>query len=288
MSSHLEKYLEGTVRSAYGAIGGSGMKYDKLKAKLLMWFEAQTIDRKDKVRENFSNLSMKPGETCAIYCLRIEQMALKAFKDSPMEMEHQLKKKLRDTAPPNLIYQIDTAESIFSITDVGGLTWRRIKKMAEQHDRKQMKGELIRKTEDEQLSLFYSHTDDKNEVPRKSWNSGYPLSPPRQQRVHWNNEKIPSPPSRYFRRPRQNSGRMPQQKGSSRVLRCRQCGKSGHTEPNCWGKQNRCFACGSREHWKVNCPLRTDRFENGNRLPSQVEDQEVDFHCANDEMRNLN
>ena len=290
MSTHLERFLEGTVRAAYGAIGGSGMKYDKLKTKLLLWFQAQTIDRNDKVREKFSQLSMKSGETCAIYCLRVEQMALKAFKDSPREMEHQLKRKLRDTAPSSLIQQIDTAESIFSIAGEEGLTWKRIKKIAEQHDRKKMKGELTNKMEDERVALFYNNPDTARRIenPRKPWESDHLSSPPRQQRVHWSEKRL-SPPSGNCGEAGQYSGRNQQRRGPIRDMRCRQCGKNGHTERNCWGKQNRCFACGSREHWKLNCPLVTKRYgRTGEQRYGPSEDNLVNDPEASDGTKNLN
>lgn len=72
-------------------------------------------------------------------------------------------------------------------------------------------------------------------------------------------------------------------------MRCRQCGKNGHTERNCWGKQNRCFACGSREHWKLNCPLVSKRYgRTGEQRYGPSEDNLVNDPEASDGTKNLN
>ena len=67
---------------------------------------------------------MNPDDTCGIYCLRLEQLATKAFRDSPSELEHQLKKKFKETSPKALVVQIENAESIFSVTNDEALSWK--------------------------------------------------------------------------------------------------------------------------------------------------------------------
>ncbi|XP_027158242.1 uncharacterized protein LOC113759863 [Coffea eugenioides] len=39
---------------------------------------------------------------------------------------------------------------------------------------------------------------------------------------------------------------------------CGYCGKSNHTENNCWRKGRKCLRCGSTEHQIANCPLISD------------------------------
>ncbi|XP_027169547.1 uncharacterized protein LOC113769281 [Coffea eugenioides] len=45
------------------------------------------------------------------------------------------------------------------------------------------------------------------------------------------------------------------------------CGKSNHTEDNCWGKARKCLRCGSTEHQIANCPLISDAQSAGKSNP---------------------
>ncbi|XP_027155647.1 uncharacterized protein LOC113756021 [Coffea eugenioides] len=54
---------------------------------------------------------------------------------------------------------------------------------------------------------------------------------------------------------------------------CGYCGKSNHTEDNCWRKARKCLTCGSMEHQIANCPLISDAqsASKSNPKPTTVE-----------------
>ena len=130
-ASHLEGYLEGSAKAAFRALNGKNIKFSVLKQKLITWYESQLVDSRDNTRRCFLNAAMSSDDTCGIYCLRLEQLAAKAFRDSPSELEHQLKKKFRETSPRALILQIDNAENIFSVTSDEPLSWKQWKRLAD-------------------------------------------------------------------------------------------------------------------------------------------------------------
>ena len=267
------------------------MNYQDLKRKLITWHESQQVDRTDKLREDFNNATMISGDSCSIYCLRLEKLAEKVFSESPREMEAQLKRKLKSTAPHSLVQQIDIAEGIFSVTDEGSLSWKRLKKLVEQHDRKVISGALIPVKENVEPVTLFSNSQWANRQTHEAenfnrwpedwyrdshmdgrrdffWNTSNQnnRSPPRRGHKGQSAGRETAPTSIPFRPNDQRSpkyGRSPPEMTSRNIIRCRSCNKVGHTERNCWGKQNRCFGCGSYDHWKAKCPLkeRTDHFK---------------------------
>lgn len=271
-SAHLERFLGGATKSAYRALGGTNSDYGRLKQKLVSWYESQQVDSRDKLRDDFLGAVMNQDDTCAIFCMRLEQLAQQVFKESPQEMEHQLKRKLRGSAPPPLVQQIDTAESIFSITDDGSLSWKRLKKLAEQYDRKQVSVDLVPVVSDS-LSLFsnrklrYDHSPDRGGMYDDSWRPPPARSPDHQRRgrtVFWSTDRPSTPPEYVNGQDRMQSRGAPERQDRSK-LHCRNCEKIGHSERNCWRRQNRCFVCGSDEHWRVNCPIKSGQRDNGGR-----------------------
>ena len=50
-------------------------------------------------------------------------------------------------------------------------------------------------------------------------------------------------------------------------LFCAYCGKTNHTEDNCWRKTQKCLKCGSTEHQIANCPLISDTQSAGKSNP---------------------
>ncbi|XP_071902691.1 uncharacterized protein [Coffea arabica] len=59
------------------------------------------------------------------------------------------------------------------------------------------------------------------------------------------------------------------QTSASRVS-CGYCGKSNHTEDNCWRKARKCLRCGSTEHQIANCPLISDTQSAGKSNPKSI------------------
>jgi len=258
-AAYLERFLEGSAKSAFTALGGSDMRYDRLKSKLVAWYVGQSVDQRSKKRRAFRHAAMKTGESSAIYCLRLEKLAKRAFGDSAEEMEYQLKRKFRETVPVNLKQQIDTAESILGVTEDEPLTWKRIKKMAGQYDRKKYDECKGSETEEEQpVALMYSG----DELTRGR-NYGNGLG----ENVRFSST---SPLKGSYERPKssdrwESRSSFQNTQRSSNVTRprritCENCGKEGHDQRSCWGKQNRCFVCGSLDHWKINCPVSEDRW----------------------------
>lgn len=262
---HLAKFLKGSALSAYNAIGGADMRYSKLKPRLMKWYGSQLTDLSDTIKENFLSAVRHSGETCAIYCLRLETLATAAFTESPRELERQLKRKLKETVPHALRKQIENAESIFSVTEERSLSWKKVKKLTEQYDKKAGAEERDRRSAvEENLSVFLSDSSDRRMQSHRHGDNGSPQRRQRQKkhrtrdsRVSWVNSNATNPargddvplPQRPNNRYRSNSG----------PPVCNHCKRTGHTEPNCWILHKRCFGCGSPSHLRAQCPGQGER-----------------------------
>lgn len=263
MASHLSSFLTGSAKTAYYAIGGDRMRYPKLKPKLIYWYDSQKVDRLDAARDSFYKEKMKKEDSCTIYCMRLEQLALSAFGDSPLELEHQLKKRFRETVPDGLLQQIDNAESVLSIVGEENLSWKKMKRLSEQYDRKIRERSCPSESPGEDLDVFFGGT------PEYTWRQKI-RSRRTNQRVAFatgdSKEELSDLEETSQPNPKKKVGKMGEWKRAVpaeeeyrprtyRNLReCQFCHRSGHTVENCWRKQKRCFSCGEDDHWQADCP----------------------------------
>ena len=271
-AAHLEGFLEGSAKAAYRALNGSTIKFSILKSKLVSWYDSQLSDLRETHQRKFYDAVMGAEDTCGIYCLHLEQLATKAFKDSPAELEHQLKKKFKETAPRALILQIDNADTIFSITSETNLSWKQWKRLVEQFDRKKSTAkEAVKKEETLPLFMSLDHQSvlpSQNLVEHRRFRSQTfkrKDDRPKSKNVTWKkDEENKSPQARFsqFQGARNSPGVARHRRTN---LICEWCDKTGHSEDRCWAKQKRCLSCGSDEHWMSRCP----------KVCSRVEDDDI-------------
>ena len=227
-SFQLGKFLRGSAKRAYDVMGGSSMRYKKLKPKLLDWFRSERISHRKSKEEEFRAATMHPEDSCVIYCLRLENLAEAAFP-SLKERERNLRRKVRETVPAALSFQIESAQGMRNAFGDGKMSWNNIKKLAESHDK-------LRKRQAEQTQprfgtgeaeIFHGFTDRVVEAKGSS--------------QKWS-------PSKTFHRNVPDRNR--------EWSRCDYCGRNGHSVQNCRKRNGECFICGHKGHFANQCPNR--------------------------------
>ena len=226
-SQELARFLEGDVKKAFNALDGSQRKYRDLKPALLQWFRAQSVGRSHRYQAEFRQLTMKTGETYKLYCMRLEEVANRAFPGDKKECAKQLKKKIMRTTPSSFVRCLEKKEDLKVMLNLGkSITWGEIIQIAERQDRKHFKMQLLEDSEDELPARL-----DKMKC-----------------QVTGVDEELEPVSTKIF----QNSQRGRVTSGGPRT--CAHCGRLGHMEQNCWRKKGACIICGSAEHGIKNCP----------------------------------
>ena len=89
----LGRFLLGDVKEAYDALGGSAYGYRDMREKILQWYKSQRVGRSYKNKAELQQASMREGETFKLYCMRLEQIAYRAYPNNKYACAKQLKKK---------------------------------------------------------------------------------------------------------------------------------------------------------------------------------------------------
>ena len=243
-SQELARFLVGDALEAYHALGGSEMRYSRLRPELLQWYGSQRGGRTRRYKVDFENVQMRDGEKFKIYCMRLEELARRAFPKDQREQSRQLKQKIVSTAPASFGDYIDKRLEMKVMLNLGkGISWGEIMELAELEDRKTRKNlaergtglELSRRLD--HLRVFSADSgksDEKlqaNDTSRANYSSRWQTSPVR----------------------RDDSLRL-----------CDYCGRPGHAIDSCWKRKGACYGCGSMEHIIRNCPKRNYNFIRSN------------------------
>lgn len=228
----LARFITGDVKDAYEALGGSKCKYDEMKPALLQWYRTQRVGRTHQNRAELKRASMRTGDTLKLYCMKLQEIAKRAYPNDERECLKQLKRQLVSTVPAWFVRSIEKKEEMKSMLKLGKkITWREIMELAEKYDRKQKKAtlcdgsdeELTRKFKDLRCGVRAAAIVP---VERSSEGDG------RQTKIYRN--------SQYSQR--------------AEPTMCNYCGRQGHLELNCWRKVGACTICGSAEHGYKECP----------------------------------
>ena len=273
-SAYLSKFLKGTAKNVYLSINGASMRFSRLQTTLEKWYEGQKSDSFDELQRRFSHCQMQEGDTVTIYCLRLESLAQRAFRESSRECERQLIRRFELTAPEKLVRQINDARGLLSVIGQDKLTWDKIKAFAEEFDRRRHsiteKVQFKPRTED--ISLFTTQVDTKNTLPERYKERDYSSykrggfsnqrfavnrsnngrgfhHQPQEQRGYSHPRGRHPAGSRGIRRPAGNAMRRPQ----TGRPHCSWSGRTGHEIDQCWERQGACMACGDRSHSASDC-----------------------------------
>ena len=217
----LGRFLKGDCKDAYDSLGGSQLKYPVMKAKLLEWYKSQQVGRGYKRRSELKHATLREGETFKLYCMRLQELASRAYPNDDYEVAKQLKKRLLATVPKWFVRCIEKKEEMKSMLGKGKkINWADIIEVAEAQDKKIKKKKLVDSDVEEvvtQMSSVKVSSVEQCHAPQMSKNSQSP--PPQAQRQ-----------------------------------RCNYCGWPGHVETQCKRKAGLCFACGGKGHNAYNCP----------------------------------
>ena len=183
---------------------------------------------------------MKTDDTCAIYCLRLEQLAARAFDCSSREHQRKLRKKLLKTAPKELCHQIENAESFLSVVGDEKLSWVKLKKIAENCDKKKSERDFYSKR---QTELSFDGSSDHSQM-RDNFHVAFSEEP----EVREFSPKSPPISRKYDRH--QSTDKIVKANGKDV---CQFCNRNGHSFDTCWKRLKLCFRCGGDGHWLGSC-----------------------------------
>jgi hypothetical protein len=110
-SQELAKFITGEVREAYDALGGSQLKYRDIKPALLQWYKVQSVGKIRQYQTEFKHVIMKEGETYKLYCMRLHEVASRAFP-TVTDCMKQLKKKVMNSTPSWFAECVETKEDM--------------------------------------------------------------------------------------------------------------------------------------------------------------------------------
>jgi len=256
-SRHLRGFLSGSLRQTFDALNGQETKYRRLKPELLEAFSAQRHSVKERKYTEFMNCKPYADETLLVYCLRLEQLALRAFPTSSSERQRQLKRQFRQTAPSSFLAKLEGVEGALTVMGKSKVGWPDIKRLAEtsgRTERAKFSDVLDHcQVESPDVKVWYNRADDA--LPQRSKNVSQP-------RVMVDEVSNTVKPMTFTNSARWNDARQatpPRPSRKSRGLFCSWCGKTGHTEDRCWLKQGVCLLCGGAEHTTSDCARQTSR-----------------------------
>jgi hypothetical protein len=295
-SKQLEQFLGGRAKQAFDAMGGSKLKYYKLKPKLLTWYKSEKSSLRAHSEAEFEKAKMHQGDTFQIYALRLERLAREAFPDSKREQERQLCKKMWKSAPRSFYKALaDGERSMGLVGERKKLNWKSILRLAETEDRHQRYGRKetreVHEVEDPNLSIWYSQPDPARFSPQdnqfsrplSSWRpSATERMPPRH--IYYNsNYRSPVKQDARTNLPPTQDVRghpVPDVFAKTRnVSTCNWCGRRGHLESSCWIKNGACLICGSNNHDKEQCDTFGDGRGNFNPTCSRCSGTHLGKNC---------
>ena len=227
----LGRYIEGEVKDAYLAIGGPQVKYSIMKQKLTEWYKSQRVGKSYLRKSEFTKATMREGETFKLYCMRLKDLAYRAYPHDSKEQFRELKKKLLITVPSWFARCIEKKEEMKRMIGIGQrVCWNDIVEVAEMQDKKIKKKNLIA-----------------GELDRITGGMSALV-------VSANNPNYVPDPAHIDVSLRGAQGNSQQPMKWVSPENCDYCGRFGHREVSCPVRRAVCYACGQTGHFSVDCP----------------------------------
>ena len=183
---------------------------------------------------------MNETESLKVFCMRLEDAALKAFPRNPKRQSREIKKKLSETAPDWFVTLLEKKKEIKELMKIGkSISWGEIIELAEEQDKKRKipKNKQGKGKEDngnDEINRRYVAAAQGQAMPSQ-------MQAPRQTQAS-SQIRAPAPM-------RATNGNF-----RTSVPQCSQCQKRGHTWETCWARTGACILCGSRNHLFRGCP----------------------------------
>lgn len=265
---HLGQYLGSEMKRWYDAIGGRNRRYKEVCRELLDIYNSERLSTKEESYRKFQQIVVLPADSMKMYTLRLEHAAQKAFPDVA-EMERQLCRKLKETAPHAFQILLAAARSTLSMLGERKMSWQRMKLVADDFDRQTREVVVQRDLSPvwaDQGQILYSRPDPvgfvRNNMNERRTNEREPNKPSANLSSAPANQDFGYGTRDFYRqrgaRPREQSmnrgTRPPSPRDGSNGLFCDWCGRQGHSEELCWKKKGLCFLCGGSGHRKDTCP----------------------------------
>ena len=230
----LGRFLEGEIKEAYTALGGSTLRYRKMKEKLLEWNKSQHVGKGYKRKAEFLKACMREGESYKLYCMRLQDLVNKAYPHDNFEALKLLKKRLLATVPDWFAKCVEKREEMKHMISSGAkLTWADIVEVAETQDKKNKK------------RCLYKDVGDVDGISKLM-----PLVRVSAAQSTGTQSPGVSPVTNSV--PRTSSPQQPSRPVSTG--QCNYCGWPGHTEVMCRRKAGVCYTCGDPGHIRSDCP----------------------------------
>ena len=241
------RFISGELRDAYDALGGPRLKYRNMKRELLQWYKTQRVGRTHQYQTELRTLSMKQRESLKLYCMRLQEVAQRAYPHDDKECVKQMKKRLMRTAPAAFLERMEKKEETKEMLELGKrLTWGEIVSLAEREDKKKRK------------ARYYKEEDSDSEVARRLKNL---CSVAEVTKVTPGTQKDSS--GKTFTNS-QYTGAL----AVNSFVQCQWCGKAGHREESCWIRKGACTLCGGSTHSRQGCSKYKQSRDKSNRRPT--------------------
>ena len=237
-TQELGRFITGDLRDAYDALGGAQRKYRVMKQELLQWYKTQRIGRTHQWQAELKQLLMKDKESLKLYCMRLQEVAQRAYPHDDKECVKQMKKRLVKTVPSTFLDRMEKKEETKEMLQLGKrLTWGEIVDLAEKEDKRKRKARYYKDADSDddaiqrlrnlcstaQVTNTTEQTKESQETLRKLYTNSQLVGRPRDLGT------------------------------SDAFVQCQWCGRPGHREANCWKKLGVCTLCGSSAHAIKDC-----------------------------------
>ena len=323
--TELEKYLTGDCLKAFLGMNDLNESYESVKRSLLAWYDRRHELRKERVREQFNNITYEKGEGLFMYSTRIQKLFRRAYPKAKVETSTILIKKFIETLPKperkklSSIYQYDRLKKNpmgwSEIQDYCGLRDIELEKdkPEESEEEKEViiniKKNIPKEKEQAQTTnvnsnvgynqsqkqfYFSDGQGGQQKYPQQTQQTRYfrPQLPPRpnffnqrQQHLQYNQFPPPYVPQIFFPPPNQNYFSAPPRQ---EARFCQGCKRMGHLQEHCWMKNRDCYNCGKLGHIRRICKNSTNNSNANQRSQSQPPTMRPQAHGNNQNNSNNN